>query len=252
MESEGRCSPPAVTDMKRIFSILLPLAILLMGCDDPSSGTTTERGDFFWSERSPHYLEGTVVNSRNVPVPFADIHFTFTFAPLSLQRSSAPASPTPSTKISFSIPVAGQTSLKIFRLGTRELIVVLIDTVLPAGNYSRAFDSGSITNGFYVYQLISGGKRYEKLMVLLNLDHNLLVKTKPVAVSDAKGTFRIPYSVFALDEEFSITTEESPIVVSQWRVDSIGIIINQSETPLSVHWLRIDKSTSMKHTFILK
>ncbi|MBS1516889.1 MAG: T9SS type A sorting domain-containing protein [Bacteroidetes bacterium] len=61
----------------------------------------------------------------------------------------------PSTKISFSIPVSGEVSLKIFDISGKE-VAELINGELNAGFHTVSFNANGLTSGIYFYRLTSG------------------------------------------------------------------------------------------------
>lgn len=61
----------------------------------------------------------------------------------------------PVTKINFSIPVSGLTTLKVYDV-LGNLIYSLVDGNLNAGNYSYDFDASDLSSGVYYYRLTSG------------------------------------------------------------------------------------------------
>ena len=227
------------------------LLLLLLGCDDPASGNTTLYSPGFLSERSPYVLDGTVIDDSGLPVGGADIHYIFKMSIPFSAKSAARVRPMPSTTISFGIPRDGKTTLRVYRLGTRELIKTLIDTVLHSGSYTRSFDSGNISNGIYIFQLICVDYISEKLMILLNDDISMLIKTTPITKTDLTGKFRIPYSLFGLDEEFSMSSDIDPILIGVSKVDSIGIVIYRSDKKYLLQWITINKNNSQEQTFTL-
>ncbi len=72
----------------------------------------------------------------------------------------------PSTTISFSIPVEGMVSLKIFNLIGQE-VAVLVNENLSAGNYSHKWNAKDQANGIYFYRLVTDSYSETKKMVLL-------------------------------------------------------------------------------------
>ena len=72
----------------------------------------------------------------------------------------------PSTKIKFSIPETGLTSLKIYDLLGRE-VSVLVNEDLLAGNYEVYFEASSLANGIYIYTLRAGRHTESRKMTLL-------------------------------------------------------------------------------------
>ncbi|MBS1516888.1 MAG: T9SS type A sorting domain-containing protein [Bacteroidetes bacterium] len=61
----------------------------------------------------------------------------------------------PSTKISFSIPVSGVVSLKIYDISGKE-VAELINGELTAGFHTVSFNANGLTSGIYFYRLTSG------------------------------------------------------------------------------------------------
>jgi hypothetical protein len=242
-------------DMKKTFapySLLILLAAFLAGCDDSVSGDSIPGRTFFQSERSPYFLNGTVTDGKGFPVAGAEIHAMLRFSQPLRTQFRIPLKAMPSTNITFSVPIEGSVSLKVYRLGTRELIATLIDGVLKPGNYSSVFDAGSITNGFYVYQLVTKDTFTEKLMVLQMEDISALVMTTPLTRTDAEGKFRLAQSLFGFDEEIMMTSEKGPDVIGRSYVDSIAIVVNQSGKRPLIQWMSINKNSTMEHTFTLQ
>lgn len=233
------------------FFILL-LALHSTGCDSGVSGGSIPGDAFFKSERSPYFLNGTVTDGKGFPLAGAEIHTMLKFSQPSRNQFRIPLKAMPSTSITFSVPIEGSVSLKVFRLGTREHIVTLIEGVLKPGNYSSVFDAASLTNGFYVYQLITKESFTERLMLLQMDDLAALVKTKPLTTTDAEGKFRLPQSLFGLDEEILMTSEMGPDVLGRSYVDSIAIVVNQSGKRPLIQWMSINKNSTLERTFTLQ
>jgi uncharacterized lipoprotein YddW (UPF0748 family) len=72
----------------------------------------------------------------------------------------------PNTKISFSIPKSGFTTLKIYDLLGRE-IETLVATELSAGNYTIDFNASGLSSGIYIYSLRNAEKAQNMKMVLV-------------------------------------------------------------------------------------
>lgn len=72
----------------------------------------------------------------------------------------------PSTTISFSIPVQGDVSLKIFNIIGQE-VATLVNENLSAGNYSFNWNVSNQTSGIYFYNLQVGNFVETKKMILL-------------------------------------------------------------------------------------
>ncbi len=72
----------------------------------------------------------------------------------------------PSTKINFSLPVAGFTTLKVYDVLGKE-ITTLVNGHCEAGNYSAQFNASTLPSGIYFYQLTSGSYTAVKKMMLV-------------------------------------------------------------------------------------
>ena len=72
----------------------------------------------------------------------------------------------PSTIISFSLPKAGNTTLKIYDLLGRE-ITTLVNEFKNAGVYTIEFNARDLTSGIYIYSLQSSDKLMTKKMLLV-------------------------------------------------------------------------------------
>lgn len=72
----------------------------------------------------------------------------------------------PTTTISFSVPVPGYVSLKVFNMIGDE-VAVLVNDRLEAGRYTSTFSARTLASGMYFYQLRSGSAVETKRMVLV-------------------------------------------------------------------------------------
>lgn len=72
----------------------------------------------------------------------------------------------PTTKIEYSIPVAGNVTLKVFNTLGQE-VATLFDGFLNAGKYVADFDGSKLASGVYLYKLQSNGVSISKKLVLM-------------------------------------------------------------------------------------
>ena len=72
----------------------------------------------------------------------------------------------PSTRISFSIPQSGFTSVKVYDVLGNE-VATIIDKELSAGSFEIQFNASGLTSGVYYYTLKSGNFVQSKKMLLL-------------------------------------------------------------------------------------
>jgi hypothetical protein len=72
----------------------------------------------------------------------------------------------PATNISFTLPAAGETKLRIFN-AIGEEIVTLVDEFREAGTYKLNFNASNLTSGVYYYRIESADFTSMKKMILL-------------------------------------------------------------------------------------
>jgi methionine-rich copper-binding protein CopC len=72
----------------------------------------------------------------------------------------------PATKIGFSLPVAGQASLKVFNLVGQE-VATLFEGTYDRGTYEVQFDGARLPSGMYIYVLRSNGSTLVQKMALV-------------------------------------------------------------------------------------
>jgi hypothetical protein len=93
--------------------------------------------------REPSSLPGKFELQQNYPNPF-----------------------NPSTQINFSIPQAGNVSLKVYNILGQE-VATLMDGVKSAQTYNVTFDASKLSSGVYFYTLKFGEQSISKKMLLL-------------------------------------------------------------------------------------
>jgi hypothetical protein len=233
-----------------MFPFVVAALIIAAGCDESPTTANIVYSPGFLSERSQFVLDGTVVDANNNPFAGADIHFLYTVRPVSGVNKKAPLKAMPTTTIGFGIPKETHITLRVYRLGTRELIATLIDSVMRAGIYHVSTNVEAMTNGIYVYQISGNGIFFEHLLWLLNEDLSVLTKAVPLVRTDSHGKFRIPYGVFGLEETFVISND-SDLVLETVKIDSIGIVVCHSGNTM-VRWMKIPTHTNMHETFTLQ
>jgi hypothetical protein len=107
---------------------------------------------YFWD----YYFEGVVSTDDN-----------FTAGPTEFALAQNYPNPfNPSTEIAYSIPEAGQVSLRVFDLTGRE-VAQLVNGYQSAGAQQVRFDGTGLASGIYVYQLEASGQTATNKMMLL-------------------------------------------------------------------------------------
>lgn len=72
----------------------------------------------------------------------------------------------PSTRISFTLPQAGDVTLKVYDMLGRE-VASLVSGNMPMGSHSVNFDASGLSSGIYLYELRSGNVRITNKMTLM-------------------------------------------------------------------------------------
>ncbi|MDP8232693.1 MAG: T9SS type A sorting domain-containing protein, partial [Candidatus Zophobacter franzmannii] len=84
--------------------------------------------------------------------------------PMSLNNFPNPFNPV--TNISYSVPAAGQTSLKVYNL-KGQLVETLVNGTVPAGQNDIVWSADGQASGVYFYKLENNGKTVVRKMVLM-------------------------------------------------------------------------------------
>jgi len=72
----------------------------------------------------------------------------------------------PATTIKYSVPKAGNVTIKIFDINSKEIMTV-VNNYHTAGNYIESIDLSSFSSGVYFYELTAGNVKLFNKMVLL-------------------------------------------------------------------------------------
>jgi hypothetical protein len=72
----------------------------------------------------------------------------------------------PVTKIAFSIPKAGNITLKVFDVLGKEVANLVNNTFVKAGTYESEFNASNLSSGLYFYRLITDNFTDTKKMIL--------------------------------------------------------------------------------------
>lgn len=101
-------------------------------------------------DASAVYGKLEVIRKKNIPQDIKNL-------PKDYSLSSYPNPFNPSTLIRYSLPEAGQVSLKVYNLLAQE-VASLVNEYKPAGNYSVDFNAVALPSGIYIAKLQAGSK----------------------------------------------------------------------------------------------
>ncbi len=193
-------------------------------------------------------LNGQVKDSEGNAVEGCGVHYIFSMTASRLAKDEKTC---PSTQIQFTIPGRSKVTLFVFRWYTLDLVATLVNDTLDAGVHTVTFDGASCTNGVYIYQLTVNGNVLEKLMTLLDTDVSALVKTTPLATTDAHGEFNLPYGLFAFGVPFLRTSFSDTTLDTVYVSHNIQIVLSKPGYTTSVTSITIDESEGMSRTFVI-
>jgi len=72
----------------------------------------------------------------------------------------------PSTNISFALPQRERVTLEVFSI-TGQMVVMLVNEILNAGNHTIQFDASGLSSGTYIYRITAGNFVQTRKMVLV-------------------------------------------------------------------------------------
>ncbi len=241
--------------MKAIITLfpILFISLLVNSCNDSVNGIPING---FASEQLRNAIHGTVLDKYSKPVAGAEIHYYFggpylaknglskTYASLNKQESY--------TTISWLVPTESQTLVRISRLGTRELMLVVVDTVLRAGSYNHLINTSDWTNGCYIVESIIGKSAQAWLLVLSDPDNSTLPNKRPLTATNWKGEFTLPYSTLGIGETYSVINENNQAIGTYQIPDSFSVVIVDNKKVALVEDVKINMNEDFVHSFILK
>ncbi len=171
----------------KIKVCILLLALLALNChkDNPFEGGY-----------EPVAFKGSVVDTSGNPISGVGVHYLFsTYSKRELNTSNTQ----PATIIKFTIPDSGYVRVKILRWYSRDSIDTVVDGPYKAGTYTIDISSLKLTNGVYIYQVVTAYTFTERaFLVSYDAIQDLYSKT-PLTQSASDGKFSIPLGVFAVN-----------------------------------------------------
>jgi hypothetical protein len=232
-----------------LMTALLILSMVSTGCDEAATGPNVFFSPGFQSEHSPFVFNGTVTDASGKAVVGADIHYFGVNRKYPKEVRMMPVKAMPVTTFNFSVAKETHITLRMLRLGSREVMATIIDSVLRAGIYAVSHDMKALSNGWYIFQLSREGVYQEKLTFFFHPDPFTLFKTTPLARTDISGRFHLPHSMLGLEEDplniVDLLRDKSFYNLN--LSDSIGFIIHNAGTFRTV-WTAIDKNSNTNAT----
>ncbi len=133
-------------------------------------GTTTEKQSYTFIDENPamgksYYRLSQIDHDGSSSL--SDVIEVSRLQPLNYQLTQNYPNPfNPSTVIRFTLPEPGFTGLKVYNQ-TGEIVKVLVQGEMPAGEHSVTFDAGGLPSGTYFYRLEANGKTLNGKMIMI-------------------------------------------------------------------------------------
>lgn len=141
------------------------------------------------------YIECTVTDTAGSPLSNVDMHYMLLFDDVT---EGSLTDTKPSTKINFLIPEPGYFDLVIFRIGSRDTVLILFShQYLPAGNHDYPMELENLANGVYIYVLKGENNQIEGTF-FINEPPTVLKGKKPLIKTSSNGMFFLNTSVLGI------------------------------------------------------
>jgi hypothetical protein len=174
-----------VRDTLTLYNDYVPLKLDTLLTVYPFTAATFDTAEYLWHPRIAVEFAptepGVYESALQIPIPYYDTTLTVTLrgtcvapnsardVPATPQAFALSASPNPfnaMTRITFSLPVAGHVSLKVYDVLGREC-AVLKEGLLPAGPHAQSWDATAFPSGLYFARLTSGNRTLITKLLLL-------------------------------------------------------------------------------------
>jgi len=154
----------SVTSNEMVLGILDYVGITPASVPEILVGKTEFEALFTYAMNQPNNI---LIPDNSIRVLMIATDVQDKFVPLSYKVEQNYPNPfNPSTKISYSIPEAGNVELKIYNILGKEVATLVNESQSP-GNYYVVFDASSLASGVYIYVLRSSNFVQTKKMMLL-------------------------------------------------------------------------------------
>ena len=217
----------------KIFLILLALFALNCHKDNPFEG-----------DYEPVALKGTVVDSSGNAISGVGVHYIFD---LVAKKTLNEKNTEPSTTIQFSVADSGYVRVKILRWYSRDSLDTVVDGPLEAGTHTVDISALKLTNGVYIYQVVTTSTFSEHAFIMYDDQISELITKTPLTTSDSQGTFSIPLGVFGINMPVVSTSSDTTYISS-----TIQIVLYKVGYKSLTKSITIDLTKDNSQSFVLE
>jgi hypothetical protein len=235
--------------MKNLFANSIIAAILLIFISS-CNNVTGPAEDFSFT--------GKIIHEDGIPVTEVKIHFIYSLTDVPLKNNPNPFEIMPSTVIKFSLPSQSDVTIVILNYTRTDTIAVLHYPKSQPGSHSVTWDSKNrdgknITNGVYIYELITETFKNEHYMLLNSSDISYLTNAAYYYFSDQNGKFGFPYSDQPFDVEFIRTGEADPTPIGKSKINcQLFFVLIKDGYETLIEKIELDLSKNFSWNFIMK
>lgn len=207
------------------ITLLLALSFMLSACYKEEEGDSlTLYAD----------IQG-VVSQNDLPVQGAEIHIKNQFSPGGFEKGN-------SIGIGITIPVnaniTGNYELNLYRFGTEEVFLTLLDEELEPGTHNILAPDSMLTNGTYIFVLEMPFNQTYQSSFLINKPDSTLPGTLPLATTNANGAFDLEADFLAIGQSFRNGNYLFDIT------DSLQIIVVLGDSIITREYIKVGKSSN--------
>jgi len=214
--------------------VILLLAFLALNChkDNPFEGGY-----------EPVAFKGSVVDTAGNPILGVGVHYVFS---MYSKRELQTGNTQPATVIKFTVPDSGYVRVKILRWYSRDSIDTVVDGPYNAGTYTIDISSLKLTNGVYIYQVVTASSFTERaFLITYDAVQDLYSKT-PLTQSGSDGKFSIPLGVFAINMPVVSSNSDTTYISNNIQM----VLYKEGYQPLTKQ-ISIDLTKDNTQSFIL-
>jgi hypothetical protein len=201
---------------------------------------------------------GKISHEDGIPVNNVKIHFIYSLTDVPLKNNPDPFEIMPSTVIKFSLPAQTDVTIVILNYTRTDTIAVLHYPKSQPGSHNVTWDSKdrdgkNITNGVYLYELITETFKDEHYMLLNSSDISYLTNAAAYYSSDQNGTFGFLYSDQPFGVEFIRTSETDPTPIGKSKINSqLFFVLIKDGYQALFEKIELDLSKNFSWNFIMK
>ncbi|MEX0609388.1 MAG: hypothetical protein WD016_13785 [Balneolaceae bacterium] len=173
-------------------------------------------------------VEGLVTENGS-PVVDAEIHIKSHFEPGGFVEGEVDE-----VEIGFTATASGVYALELYRLGSLQPFVTVFEDTLETGEQLLPIPDSLLSNGVYVYQIVTPLDQTAENNFLINKPDSALASTQPLTRTNSEGEFEISADYLAIESLFSRGQNE------QFEItDSLQIIVVRDEEIVAKEFLQV-------------